>query len=636
MATVVLTYANGLNGPFVLDDQSSVVQNADIQDLSRLGRVLVPQANSPVAGRPVVSLSFALNYAWGGLDVTGYHVVNVALHALCSLLVFALLRRTWASSEGNALPGWASPDGPALAVALIWAVHPLNSEVVDYLTQRTESIMAACLLLTLYAAARAARAVQADRSSHWRWQVTAVVACALGMASKETAVVTPILVVLLNRAFFFTSWRDAVRRRAPLYVGLAGTWIVLGALVASGPRAAVGGPGAGVAVSTYLFNQAAMIVEYIGLAFWPSSLVIFYGWPLPLTLGDVAWQGALVLALLAASIWAWFAAPRWGVWGLWFFVTLAPTSSVIPIATEVGAERRMYLPLVAMTVLIVQGAVALLGVSERAAARRRPSRDAATTPPKPRDVPRAARLGAGALVAVVVVVLAGAAWARTREYASGLTLAETVVARRPTPVARHMLGEQLGLAGRVDEAVVQLRRSAAEGNSRARYSLGMVLLDGQRVDEAARELEAFVATEGVAQVMRWLEPPVLDVWRSRVTLAQVYATQQRWPQAQAHAERVLLAAPAHAEARRLLAAALFGQQRWAEAIAQYRVYIVRNPRDVPALLNLGVALVATEQLPEAVATFRRAVDAEPANASAVRLLEMATRDAAAVGGILRP
>src|SRR5262245_27827145 len=91
---ILVTYANSLNGPFILDDNSAVAQNEDIRMLSRLGDVLLPSSDSPVAGRPLVSLSFAVNYAVGGLDVRGYHAVNVALHIVCALLVFGLLRRT--------------------------------------------------------------------------------------------------------------------------------------------------------------------------------------------------------------------------------------------------------------------------------------------------------------------------------------------------------------------------------------------------------------------------------------------------------------------------------------------------------------------------------------------------------------
>jgi tetratricopeptide (TPR) repeat protein len=343
------------------------------------------------------------------------------------------------------------------------------------------------------------------------------------------------------------------------------------------------------------------------------------------------WQAALVAGLLGLTVWAWRAAPRWGFWGLWFFVTLAPTSSVVPIATEVGAERRMYLPLVAACVLAVQVACAVA---------RRVNASPGGTTASPRAVPLWAAAFPpavlGAVWAVVVGLLATTTWSRTREYASGLTLAETIVARRPTPVARHILGEQLGLAGRVDDAIAELRRSVEAGNSRARYQLGMALLGRERIDEATRELDAFVGTEGVRQTMRWLEPPVVDVLGARVALAQIHASARRWPEAEAQARRVLAAAPGHAEARQAMATALFGQERWVEAIEHYRAYLARDPRNVPALINLGVALVATDQMGEAVTAFRRAVAADPANANARRLLDMAVRDAAAVGGILPP
>src|SRR5688500_18618123 len=116
LAAVLATYANALPAPFVLDDQASVVQNPQIRELS-LDDVLRPAVDSPVAGRPLVNLSFALNYALGGLDPRGYRLLNLALHAACALLVFAVVRRT-------------VNDNVGLAVALLWAVHPLNSEVV--------------------------------------------------------------------------------------------------------------------------------------------------------------------------------------------------------------------------------------------------------------------------------------------------------------------------------------------------------------------------------------------------------------------------------------------------------------------------------------------------------------------------
>ena len=89
-----LAYANALSGPFVLDDQDTIVVNEQIRQLWPPSVVLFPALELPVAGRPVVNVSFALNYAAGGLDVRGYHIVNIAIHIACALLLFGIVRRT--------------------------------------------------------------------------------------------------------------------------------------------------------------------------------------------------------------------------------------------------------------------------------------------------------------------------------------------------------------------------------------------------------------------------------------------------------------------------------------------------------------------------------------------------------------
>src|SRR5215471_13140603 len=89
-----LAYWNSLSGPFILDDQGAIVENVNIRQLWPLTQVLFPPANSSVAGRPVVNLSFAVNYALGELDVRGYHLLNLAIHLICALLAFGILRRT--------------------------------------------------------------------------------------------------------------------------------------------------------------------------------------------------------------------------------------------------------------------------------------------------------------------------------------------------------------------------------------------------------------------------------------------------------------------------------------------------------------------------------------------------------------
>ena len=346
----ILIYGNTLSAPFILDDEESITLNEQIRQLWPPSVVLFPDREVPTAGRPVANVSLAVNYAVGGLDVRGYHIVNIAIHIACALVLFGIVRRTLL------LPALAPRFGAASAnlagaVALLWLVHPLQTEAIDYVTQRTELLMGLFYLLTFYATLRVRQG--------FRWQVVAIVCCLLGMASKESMVTAPLMVVVFDRTFVFGSFASAWRARWRFYVGLAATWVLLAALMWSGPRSRSTGFSTGVTPWTYLLNQAQLIVHYLRLTVWPSGLVILYGDPRPLSVGDVWPQALVIVALLAGVVALLLWRPKIGFLGVWFFITLAPTSSFVPIATEVGAERRMYLPLAAIVVLMVMGAALL-------------------------------------------------------------------------------------------------------------------------------------------------------------------------------------------------------------------------------------------------------------------------------------
>src|SRR5947207_9031149 len=140
-----VVYANALSGPFVLDDQDTILLNEQIRQLWPPSVVLFPALELPVAGRPVVNVSFALNYAVGGLDVRGYHLVNIVIHIACALVLFGIVRRTLNLPSLRARFGSRATD-LAFAVALVWLVHPLLTDAVDYLTQRTELMVGLCYL----------------------------------------------------------------------------------------------------------------------------------------------------------------------------------------------------------------------------------------------------------------------------------------------------------------------------------------------------------------------------------------------------------------------------------------------------------------------------------------------------------
>ena len=225
----VLAYANSLSGPFIFDDQLSIVENQQIREWWQLGTVLFPEHEQATAGRPLVNLSFALNYALGGLNVGGYHIVNLAFHLMSGLLVFGIVRRTLELPRLRDRFGGTGLN-LGFAAALLWTLHPLNTEAVNYLTQRTELMMALFYLLTLYAA------IRASHSRAHTWGAIAVLACAAGMACKESMVTAPVVVVLYDAIFLFESLRRALGKRGRFYLALGASWMVLVAVTWSGPR----------------------------------------------------------------------------------------------------------------------------------------------------------------------------------------------------------------------------------------------------------------------------------------------------------------------------------------------------------------------------------------------------------------
>jgi tetratricopeptide (TPR) repeat protein len=602
-----VTYSNSLSVPFVLDDLASIVDNTHIRHWPTFADLISPLRNTAVAGRPVVELSLGINYALGGLDVRGYHLWNLAVHALCALLLFGIVRRTLELPALSAGFRRRSAD-IAFAAALIWAVHPLNSEVIDYVVQRTESTMALFYLLAIYAAMRSASVRRPIR-----WQAVAVGACVIGMLSKESMVTAPLIVVLYDRIFLFESMRQAFAARGRFYLALVSTWVIFAALAVAAPRAEVVGLSSGVSPWTYLMNQTLIIVRYLELAVWPRSLVAFYGWPEPLALATVLPYAAGILALLILTCVGLFKSPKLGFLGAWLFVTLAPASSVVPVSTEVGAERRMYLPLMAIVVLGVVGAIWLW--------------DAMVVRLRLQPSAVRARSAAIASLGLVTIALATATWIRNSEYSSSLSLARTIVERRPTSIAHHILGQELALAGDHDGAIAELRQ-AIQGDSKARMLLGIELFTRGQWAEAIEQLDAFVRTAGLRYrlVPHWLEPSRAEIIDARTAIGRASAQLGRWPDVIEQSRQILALNPSNADASGMRGDALFAQQKWNEAAAAYRQYLTLRPNDADALTRLGVTLMATDQTADGLAAFRRAVDANPQSGEARRNLAAALLD----------
>ncbi len=603
----------------------SILENTTIQHVTT---AFSGPIQSALAGRPVVNLSLALNYAMSGVDPWSYHAWNLTVHLLAGLALFGLVRRTLllpppppsGLRRDRAVDVFGSAAAPlAFVAALVWLVHPLQTEVVDYVTQRTESMMGLCYLGTLYFALRASTAARSAR----RWAAAAIAACAVGMACKESMVSAPVMALVFAAVFIDGSLIAALKRRPGFYGALASTWIVLLALNLGGPRARSAGLSAGVSPWMYLQDQAVMLMQYLKLTVWPHGLVIDYGLPGPVPLARVI-PGALVaLALAIAVVAGWRRRPALAFLGLWVIVTLAPTSSVIPIATEVGAERRMYLPLAALVVAAVIGAWWLL----RAAGSRR---------------------GRLALVATVIVylALAGLTAARNAEYYSPVGLWQAALDRYPNGGAHYGLAMALREAGRRDEAMREFG-AAAPDYPEAEYALGVELTAAGQRAEAIDHFQAFVerrpmdfkvpATyrlmgeartalgqyDAAATAYRRsleMQPSNVDGLRG---LAEALSAGGRYEQAVDVYRRLLEREPESAEAHNNLGLALVGLSREADAVPEFQQAAALRPDDVRFVRNLGYALAGSDRPSDAADAFRRALQLAPRDAELYSSLGLA-------------
>jgi tetratricopeptide (TPR) repeat protein len=472
LALAAVLYANSLRNPFVFDDVDAIVENPHLRALWPPSAALAAPPGSGSSGRPLVALSLAVNHALGGLDPLGYHVFNVAAHVLGAWMLLALVGGTLRLPRLAARSGGRA-GGIAFAVAVLWLVHPLHTAALDHVIYRNEVLAALALLAVLVCLMRGARSPRPHR-----WHVASVLAGAAGMACKETMVAAPLLAFLYDSLFLARGPRDAWKSRRGVHLGLAATWLVLAACIAGADR--------GASVTTrwidlgpldYARTQLGVVVHYLRLAFWPAPLVLDYDWPVAHGVATVALPGLVLAALAAATAWALRRRSGLAFPGAVFFLVLAPSSSLVPLAGAVAAEHRMYLPLAAVVVVVVLGAEASLvryvgGVRMR----------------------RAVALG----LTVVVAAALGAATARRNiTFSTEVSIWRDTAAKRPAnPRAWGNLGAALLRAGSSAAAVAPLETAVRlqPGYVQARLHLGTAL-GGRAARRAAQGDDAGAAAD---------------------------------------------------------------------------------------------------------------------------------------------
>jgi protein O-mannosyl-transferase len=397
LIVAVAVYRISFENPFSYDDVYAVERNAFIRDARHLPGFLAGENTSEgfFRGhfRPLPMATFFLNYRAGALDPRGYRAVNLALHLLCAGLVFFVVRRLLLafplSAHRDTSPTFPPASTGALLACALFTLHPLNSLEVLLVWKRTTLLATLFFLLAvaLYLVLRGIGGRSPPRTASRVLAAVAIVLChALGLASKETAVTLPVVLVLLELWPRGSAAGPDAERSAGDPAGRARqagrTWIALAGLVFA-PLAALSVLALTVFFPSeisgqaptgpwpYLLTQAKVIGLYAAMVVRPGLLAAAYdvaisSSPLePAVL--VAGTALLGLAVLAVLLRRRLPLPALAV--AWVLVTLSPTSSFVPGPLLID-EDRTYLPFVALWALVggAAGLALLRGGLSRAVA----------------------------------------------------------------------------------------------------------------------------------------------------------------------------------------------------------------------------------------------------------------------------
>lgn len=584
----LLVYANSFEVPFLLDDTATLQENAALRRTWPLWNAFSPPTDTGVGGRPIANLAFVLNYAATGESLPGFHAVNLLIHILAALTLFGVVRRTL---QLPALGGRFDRDAAliSLVVATLWLLHPIQTQSVTYLSQRTELLLGLFYFLSFYAFSRAAT----DRRP-LVWQVVAVLSCFAGVASKESMVTAPVMLLVYDYLFVSEGNLATLRsRRGWFYVALATSWLLLAALMRDLPSRGVGF-GSVMAPGPYALIEGQAILRYALLSVWPTPLIFDHGSDFAPASPTAMLITGLVVLMGCAVAWRVLRGQRRAFLGFWFLVVLAPTSSVVPIPLSPISENRIYLPLAAVAVGLVLGAYHAVGRRGVLACLALTPALGALTLHRNNDYQSAVSIWTDTVKKDPLSSRAhnnlGKAYHEAGRLSEAIAAFTTAVAIRPDyQTAHENLATVAGLVGRDDLAVKHGRIAVQLDPQRvqAHFNLGVAL---RNTGDLSAALAAFETAARLQPGWALAIANAADIQLQRGEAATALAT----------SERALAIAPRLVTARNVQAAALHQLERTPEAIRTLRATVQDHPKDYTAHFLLGSYLLATGAPAEAI------------------------------------
>ena len=517
-AIVVVVYREAPGNQFHFDDYHNIVDYGPVRMERLSGEALIDAFSNPkLANRNIPSLTFALDWWRGGGEPAAFLQTNILLHVLTALAVFAFARQVLMRIR---------PDDPrivllaAFGVAVLWAVHPMNSQAVNLIVQRM-AILATLFTLLSLSCYLVARSVEPPRSLPW--YAGAAAFALLGAFSKQNAWILPLLVlaaeygVVRHGQALVRNRMDKVLLALPF---IATALVVLDLALGKGPISdnfLAGYENRSFTMEERLLTQPRVVFFYLSLVLWPlpGRFSLEHDFLISTSLFDPPGTLASLLALtifVLAALYL-FVGQRTRVYGfllLWPVIALAIESSFIPL--EMVFEHRMYMPMVALAIMPGVALVALHGW--------RPGYSAALS----------------VLLLAVALGLAVSSVQRTRLWQDPLTLNEDAVRKAPGSsrawsnlgMHRYLGGDQAGAMAALEKAI-----ELSDGKEKkALEHLGVIYLDLGDLERAGTLIER-------AYRLQW-EEPELSVLNH---MGEVELARERYASAVRFFDQAIRAAP---------------------------------------------------------------------------------------------
>jgi len=352
LVLVLFSYANTLNSPLNFDDHA-VLQQINLSGLNAYHDI------PPVQYRHLFFLSFSLNQSQNGLDPTAYHWVNITFHFLTSLVLLFVVFFTLENGTH-----WQGKHALGIAglTAVLFAINPLNTETVTYLSGRASGMAGFFYLLAMLSFILGSLKKFSRNFLLIPFYTFALIAFIAALLSKETSLTLPAVIILYDLCFMRNErWSPFKSRLTFLYLPMI--FLLLALLLFQPALQQIITSWAGKLDLNYAISQAQIVAYAFKLCFFPINLIFDYDFTANwFASGALKWLPALLWIILVAAIFKNFKklSPLLSFSILWFILTLSITNSFLPRA-DLLSERNLYLPGIGPTLLISCAFYSFLG-----------------------------------------------------------------------------------------------------------------------------------------------------------------------------------------------------------------------------------------------------------------------------------